>query len=140
LESGFEPYLADGDVFIVGINANEAITSVLHENTRIRNEEGRQGLSGLILSCSQTTGLKVDTLNAILESDVPTMVLPNDSADIVRRIYELSVKIQPYDVSKRRYVDEIYRTHLDFSAIVDRLKLHERVMLSQLLSAQKRSF
>lgn len=140
LESGFEPYLEDGDVFIVGINANESIVSILEENARIKQEQGRQGLTGLILSCSQTTGLRVDTLNMILESNVPTMVLPHDSADIVRRIYEMSVKIQPYDMAKRRYVDQTYSTHLDFSQIIDRLKLQERLMLSQLLFHQKRSF
>jgi len=52
---------------------------------------------------------------------VQTMVLPNDSADIIQRIAGLSVKIQPYDIAKRQYVDDTYRNHLDFSWISDRL-------------------
>ena len=124
LDSGFEPYLKDGDVLIVGINANETIMSLLSQNAKARNK-GHQGLTGLILSCSRATGLKVETINAILESDVPTMVLPNDSADIVRRIAKMSVKIQPYDVAKKKYVDLAYQNHLDFSWIMGRLRQNE---------------
>ena len=124
LVSGFEPYLENGDVFIVGINANEAIMSLLREHVKGKSE-GRQGLAGLILSCSQASGLRVETINAILESGVPTMVLPNDSADIVRRIAKMSVKIQPYDTAKKQYVDLAYQNHLDFSWIMDRLRLNE---------------
>jgi len=78
-------------------------------------------LAGLILSCSHASGLKIDTISQILASGVQTMVLPNDSADIIQRIAGLSVKIQPYDIAKRQYVDDTYRNHLDFSWISDRL-------------------
>lgn len=124
LVSGFEPYLENGDVFIVGINANEAIVSLLDQNERVRSG-GQQGLTGLILSCSQASGLKIETINAILDSGVPTMVVPNDSADIVRRITKMSVKIQPYDLPKKKYVDLAYQNHLDFSWIRDRLRQNE---------------
>ena len=118
LDHGFESYLEDGDLVIVGINANDAILSLLKENQRLKNE-GRRGLAGLILSCSQAPGIKIETINAVANSEVPTLVLPNDSADIVRRIVELSVKIQPYDVLKRKYVDKAYQNHLDFSWVTD---------------------
>jgi len=120
LEFGFEAYVEDGDVVIVGINANEAILSLLAENAK-RHAQGHQGLTGLILSCSHASGLKIDTISEILASGVQTMVLPNDSADIIQRIAGLSVKIQPYDLAKRAYVDDTYRNHLDFSWIADRL-------------------
>ena len=120
LEFGFESYIEDGDVVIVGINANDAIISLLKENAK-RKAQGHQGLAGLILSCSHASGLKIDTISQILASGVQTMVLPNDSADIIQRIAGLSVKIQPYDIAKRQYVDDTYRNHLDFSWISDRL-------------------
>jgi len=69
--------------------------------------------------------LQIETINAILESGVPTMVLPNDSADIVRRIARMSIKIQPYDTAKKKYVDLAYQNHLDFSWIMDRLRQSE---------------
>jgi len=121
LESGFETYLEDGDAFVIGINANEAILALLRENNRQRSE-GRQGLSGLILSCAGRGGLQSETLAAIHESSVPLLVLPNDSAEIVRDIAEMSIKIQPYDLAKRALVDKAYEEYLDFSVLLSQLQ------------------
>jgi len=121
LESGFEPYLEDGDLVIVGINANEGIQALLMEDAR-QKREGRQGLSGLILSCSRTGGLTAETLEGILVCEVPTLIMPNDSADIVRRFSEMSVKIQPYDLAKKRYVDRTYQKYLDLSRALENSK------------------
>jgi hypothetical protein len=121
LESGFETYLEDGDAFVIGINANEAILALLKENNRHRSE-GREGLSGLILSCAGRGGLQSETLAAIYVSGVPLLVLPNDSAEVVRDIAEMSIKIQPYDLAKRALVNKAYEEYLDFSVLLSQLQ------------------
>jgi hypothetical protein len=112
LESGFEAYLEDGDVFVVGINASGAIQALLSQNAWMK-AAGRTGLSGLILSCARTARLSDGALQAILQSDVPTLILRSDSAHIIRSITELSVKIQPYDAAKKMLIERTYAEHLD---------------------------
>jgi dethiobiotin synthetase len=121
LESGFETYLEPGDAFVIGINANDAILKLLKEHDR-QTSEGRQGLSGLILSCAGRGGLRSETLAAIHRSAVPLLVLPNDSAEIVREIAEMAVKIQPYDLAKKALVDKAYADYLDFSQLLAQLQ------------------
>jgi dethiobiotin synthetase len=121
LESGFETYLEDGDAFVVGINANEAIVALLKEHAR-QKSEGRHGLSGLILSCAGRGGLQSETLATIHRSGVPLLVVPNDSAEVVREIAEMSIKIQPYDLAKKALVDKAYAEYLDFSVLLEKLQ------------------
>jgi hypothetical protein len=119
LECGFESYLSDGDVFVVGINANSTILTLLHEDAR-QKSAGGHGLSGLILSCSGAAGLSAEALSAIFAARIPTLMLPNDSADIVRRISDMSVKIQPYDRAKKEIIDRVHARHLDLTSLHDR--------------------
>jgi hypothetical protein len=95
--------------------------ALLKEHAR-QASEGRQGLSGLILSCAGRGGLTSESLAAIHSSGVPLLVLPNDSAEIVREISQMSVKIQPYDWAKKALVDKAYAEHLDFSVLLDKLQ------------------
>jgi hypothetical protein len=119
LEVGFEMYIDDGDVFVVGINANEAIRTLLRAND-VLTRAGKQGLTGLILSCSMTGGLESDTLHAIRASGLPALALPQDSAEIVRQVTELSVKIQPYDLAKKQLIDQTYAEYLNLSELTER--------------------
>jgi len=40
------------------------------------------------------------------------IALDYDTADVVRRVEDLSVKIQPYDVDKKQMIDEVFQEHL----------------------------
>ncbi len=112
LRYGYERYVKAGDAVIVGINANDAILSVVLHHERLISAHGR-GLSGLILSCKSVGGLSQQVRQEVISiDDLPTIALDYDTADIVLRVGGLSVKIQPYDVDKKQMIDEVFQEHL----------------------------
>ena len=111
LEFGYETYLEPGDAVIVGVNANDVVLAMMLHHERLMRRFG-QGLSGLILSCKHVGGLAPEIRELIKSGDLPTMTLDYDSADILQRLEDLSVKIQPYDLVKRDLIAAIYNEHV----------------------------
>jgi hypothetical protein len=111
LEFGYETYLEPGDAVIVGVNANDVVLAMMLHHERLMRRFGR-GLSGLILSCKHVGGLAAEICDLIKAGDLPTMTLDYDSADILQRLEDLSVKIQPYDLVKRDLIAAAYNEHV----------------------------
>jgi dethiobiotin synthetase len=111
LEFGYEPFVAPGDAVVVGVNANDVILSMLLLHERMCRQHG-EGLSGLILSCKTVGGLSKQIRDLIVSGDVPTIMLASDSADIVKQIEGMTVKIQPYDTIKKELIARTYDEHL----------------------------
>jgi BioD-like phosphotransacetylase family protein len=111
LEFGYETYLEPGDAVIVGVNANDVVLAMMLHHERLMRRFGR-GLSGLILSCKHVGGLAAEIRELIKAGDLPTMTLDYDSADILQRLEDLSVKIQPYDLVKRDLIAPAYNAHV----------------------------
>ncbi len=111
LDFGYEPLLKPGDAAVIGVNANDAILATYLHHERLAREDGR-GLSGVILSCKHVGGLAERIRELIVKKDLPTLTLDYDSAEIVQRIENMTVKIQPYDVRKRELIAEAYEEHL----------------------------
>jgi uncharacterized protein len=111
LEFGYEPFLEPGDAVIVGVNANDVILAMLLLHERLVRKYGR-GLSGLILSCKFVGGLAQQIRELIQSGDLPTILLDYDSAGIVQRVENMTIKIQPYDVDKRALIARTYENSL----------------------------
>lgn len=111
LDFGYEPFLEPGDAVIVGVNANDSILAMLLLHERLVRKHG-EGLSGLILSCYHVGGLASQIRELVLAGDLPTITLDYDSADIVQRIESMTIKVQPYDTSKRELIARVYEEHL----------------------------
>ncbi|NLG27732.1 MAG: AAA family ATPase [Chloroflexi bacterium] len=111
LDFGYEPYLRPGDAVVVGVNANETISNTVRLHQRLLRERGA-GLAGLILSCATVGGLAQQTYELLRAEGLPTILLQQDSAEIVQRIEGITVKIQPYDTAKRELIARAYREHL----------------------------
>lgn len=108
LDSGFEPFLQPGDAVVVGVNANDAILSVLLLHERMLREHG-EGLAGLLLSCRQVGGMSQQIRDLIASSDLPALLVALDSATIVQRVEGMTIKIQPYDVTKKELIARTFR-------------------------------
>ncbi|MFO7696831.1 MAG: AAA family ATPase [Anaerolineae bacterium] len=114
LRYGYERYVEAGDAVVVGINANDSVLSVVLHHERLLSQNGK-GLSGLILSCRQVGGLSQQVrseLNRV--EDLPAIAVDYDTADLLQRIDNMSVKLQPYDVYKRDLIAEAYRETVTF--------------------------
>lgn len=111
LEFGYEPLLKPGEAVVIGVNANDAILAMLLLHERMVRKHG-VGLSGLILSCGHVGGLAQQIDELIRSGDLPTITLDYDTAEIVQRIEGLTVKIQPYDESKKALIAQAYDEHL----------------------------
>jgi len=48
----------------------------------------------------------------VLSGDLPAITLGYDSAEIVQRVENMTIKIQPYDESKRELISKAYQEHL----------------------------
>jgi hypothetical protein len=93
------------------VNANGTIRGILRLHQQLKDRQGA-GLAGLILSCSTVGGLAPATRARIRTAGLPTIMLHDDSAAIVQRIENLTVKIQPYDTAKRDLIAHAYGEHL----------------------------
>ena len=92
---------------VVGINANDSVLSVVLHHQRLISQHGK--LSGLILSCRQVGGLSQQVRNELNRAlDLPSIAVDYDTADIIQRINNMSVKLQPHDY-KRDLIAEAYR-------------------------------
>jgi dethiobiotin synthetase len=111
LDFGYESLLSSGDAVVVGFNANDAILSMLLLHERLSRHNGA-GLSGLILSCSNVGGLSTQIRDLIHSGDLPTITLNHETAEIVQRIENMTVKIQPYDVTKKELIARAYNQYL----------------------------
>jgi dethiobiotin synthetase len=111
LEFGYEPFLEPGDAVVVGVNANDAILTVLLHHERLVRRYG-SGLAGLILSCKRVGGLLPQTREIIASGDLPVITVNYDTAGVVRRIRGMTVKIQPYDEAKKKLIVRAYQEHL----------------------------
>ncbi|MFP3895532.1 MAG: AAA family ATPase [Anaerolineales bacterium] len=111
LDFGYEPLLKPRDAAVIGVNANDAILATFLHHERLVHQDG-EGLSGVILSCKYVGGLADRIRELIVKKDLPTLTLDYDSAEIVQRIENMTVKIQPYDVHKRELIAEVYEKHL----------------------------
>jgi len=111
LDFGYESFLEPGDAVIVGVNANDVILAMLLLHERLMRKHGA-GLSGLILSCKQVGGLAQQIRELVLSGDLPAITLAYDSAEIVQRVHNMTIKIQPYDVRKRELIAQAYRQHI----------------------------
>ena len=111
LDFGYESFIKPGDAVVVGVNANDAILSMLLLHERLSRHHG-MGLSGLILSCCSMGGLSQQIRDLIGSGDLPTITLNRDSAEIVQRIENMTVKIQPYDAAKKELIAQAYREYL----------------------------
>jgi len=112
LDYGYERFVQPGDAVIIGVNANDTILSLLNTHKRLINEKGT-GLSGMLLSCRDVGGLSDQVRDLVRTSDLPTLAVGFDSADIIKRIDNMTIKIQPYDVHKRDLIAAAYEEHLD---------------------------
>jgi len=112
LERDYHQLLRDGDLVVVGINANARIVSLL-EHHRAALEEGGQGLAGILLSCKSVGGLLPSVEGMLRESGLSVMALDLDSAEVVQRLATMTVKLQPYDAAKRDLIDQVYGRHLE---------------------------
>jgi hypothetical protein len=108
---GYEPYVQPGDAIVVGVNANEIALAMLLLHKRFMRQNG-EGLSGLVLSCKSVGGLSPQVRKLIEAEGVPTIVVEYDSADLIKRIDNMTVKIQPYDLIKRELIVDTYCKHL----------------------------
>jgi dethiobiotin synthetase len=114
LRYGYERYVGPGDAVVVGINANDSLFSVVLHHQRLISEHG-SGLTGLILSCKEVGGLSQQVRSELARAEgLPTIALDNDTADIIQRIDNMTVKMQPYDVYKRDLIAQTYRDNLTF--------------------------
>ncbi len=114
LRYGYERYVDAGDAVVVGINANDSVLSVVLHHQRLISQHGK-GLSGLILSCRQVGGLSQQVRNELNRAlDLPSIAVDYDTADIIQRINNMSVKLQPYDYYKRDLIAEAYREAVTF--------------------------
>jgi len=48
----------------------------------------------------------------LADENLPTIAVNYDSADVIMRVDNLRVKIQPYDLIKRDLIIQTYREHL----------------------------
>lgn len=115
LEFGYESFLSPGDAVVVGVNANDAILSMLLLHERFVRKYGI-GLSGLILSCKHVGGLTQQIRDMIQSGDLTTLQLSHDSAEILQRVEGMTVKIQPYDTAKKDLIAHAYEKHLTLPA------------------------
>jgi hypothetical protein len=115
LAHGYESLLVPGDVVIVGANAEEVILGVLRFHQEMLREQG-SGLAGLILSCKHVGGVSDAVRRVVAANDLPAITLDYDSAEIVQRVENLIVKVQPYDLMKKELIARTYQEHLDLCA------------------------
>jgi dethiobiotin synthetase len=114
LRYGYERYVEAGDAVVVGINANDSVLSVVMHHQRLISQAGT-GLSGLILSCRQVGGLSQQVRSELDRvEDLPTIAVDYDTADLLQRIDNMSVQLQPYDFYKRDLIAEAYRQTVTF--------------------------
>jgi uncharacterized protein len=114
LRYGYERFVDSGDAVVVGINANDSVLSVVLHHQRLISQSG-SGLSGLILSCRQVGGLSQQVRSELDRvGDLPTIAVDYDTADLIQRIDNMSVKLQPYDVYKRDLIAQAYRDTVTF--------------------------
>ncbi|MHB1296780.1 MAG: AAA family ATPase [Anaerolineae bacterium] len=116
LDFGYEPFLEPGDAVIVGVNANDVILALLLLHERMVRKYG-SGLSGLILSCKHVGGLSQQIRDLIVSGDLPAVTLAYDSAEIVKHVEEMTVKIQPYDEGKKELIYRAYQENLTLSGL-----------------------
>lgn len=108
---GYEPYVNPGDAVVVGVNANDITLAMLLLHKRLIRRKG-VGLAGLILSCKSAGGLSPQVRDLLADENLPTIAVNYDSADVIMRVDNLRVKIQPYDLIKRDLIIQTYREHL----------------------------
>jgi hypothetical protein len=114
LRYGYERYVEAGDAVVVGINSNDSVLSVVLHHQRLLSQDGK-GLSGMILSCRQVGGLSQQVRSEINRvEDLPAIAVDYDTADLIQRIDNMSVKLQPYDVYKRDLIAAAYRETVTF--------------------------
>ncbi len=114
LRYGYERYVDAGDAVVVGINANDSVLSVVPHPVSILSQHGK-GLSGLILSCRQVGGLSQQVRSELTRvEDLPAIAVDYDTADLLQRIDNMSVKLQPYDTYKRDLIAQAYREAVSF--------------------------
>jgi dethiobiotin synthetase len=112
LDFGYESFMEPGDAVIVGVNANDVILAMLLLHERMVRKYGT-GLAGLILSCRAVGGLSQQIRELIVSGDLPTVTLDYDSAEIVQRVENMTIKIQPYDGGKKELIARAFEEHLE---------------------------
>lgn len=111
LRERYLPLLRDGDLVVVGINANARILSLL-DHQRAMQHAGRSGLAGILLSCQAVGGLLPETRTALQKARIPVLAVSLDTARVVQEIADMTVKIQPYDAGKRDLIAGAYCQHI----------------------------
>jgi len=114
LRYGYERYVDAGDAVVVGINANDSVLSVVLHHERLLSQHGK-GLSGLILSCRQVGGLSQQVRAELGRvEDLPAIAVDYDTADLIQRVDNMSVKLQPYDFYKCDLIAKAYSETVTF--------------------------
>ncbi len=112
LTSGYESMLQDGDLVVVGANAEGRIAGAL-EYHQLALREGKAGLSGLFLSCRDLSRMSPALRTLVTGIDLPVFSLRYDSAHVLETIDRMEIKIQPYETGKRDLISRAYCAYVD---------------------------
>jgi len=112
LTAGYERLLQEGDLVVVGANAETRITGALgyHRHALC---DGKNGLSGVFLSCRDVSRIPTRLRDLISASGLPVFSVQYDSARVLESIHRMQVKIQPYETAKRDLITRIYCDYVD---------------------------
>ncbi len=109
-----EEHIRPGDVVLLGAASRSRRSKLFMYERALGKGEG---ISGLILTCGQTTPLDPHIERQIEESGIPAMYVQEDTAEAEEKIIQAfeTSKIQVYDSKKYETIKKLFSEHFDYS-------------------------
>jgi uncharacterized protein len=116
-------YITPQSLVIIAANSFRRVKSICDFNEKLK--AAGEGVSGIILTCGESTPDDRDIEKEILRSGIPAMYVNEDTATaekFVLETYENS-KLQIYEKPKLREVEQLFERYFDFEKFLDTFQI-----------------
>jgi hypothetical protein len=110
-----------GDVLLITPGDREDLILAALAST-MPNIEGQYDVKGIVLTGGMLPHKSV--LRVVEQSDVPLILVKEDTFSIAKRITNLIIKIKPEDTEKINQIKGMIKEYVDVGQIIERIKAH----------------
>ncbi len=112
-------YITPQSLVIIAANSYRRVRTICEYNRKLQSTG--QGISGIVLTCGESTPDNNNIEKEIAKSGVPAMYVNEDTATAEKMILETyeNAKLQVYEKSKMKEVETLFEEHFDFQKFLD---------------------
>jgi uncharacterized protein len=112
-----EKFLHSGDIVVIAAGSKGRIKKIVEYSDKMSSPIG-----GLIISCViEERGLKQENLDRIIKSQIPTLLLSDNTETVERKLYYTfeNTKIQLYDNKKILEIEDMFNEHFQMEKFME---------------------